>query len=84
MVSRFTGPSLGLLAFAITILAGLYAGNPPVVVLSRSILALFAFCLIGLVLGKAAQAVVSEYERKRREEFERSHQAAPPNPASTR
>ena len=52
MVARFAGASLGLLAFATTAVAGLYVGNPPTVTLSRSILALFAFCLIGLLLGK--------------------------------
>lgn len=76
MVSRFTGASLGLLAFAITTLAGLYAGNPTTVTLSRSIVALFAFCVIGLLLGRAAQAVVSEYERSRREEVERRLEVA--------
>ncbi len=75
MVPRFTGASLGLLAFATTMVAGLYVGNPPMVTLSRSILALFAFCVIGLLLGRAAQAVVSEYERSRRDEFERRSRA---------
>jgi hypothetical protein len=70
MVARFAGASLGLLAFATTAVAGLYVGNPPTVTLSRSILALFTFCLIGLFLGKAAQAVVAEYERNRRSEIE--------------
>ncbi len=62
MVARLTGAGLGLLAFTITIVAGLLAQNPATVVLSRSILALFLFCFIGLVLGAAAQAVVTEYE----------------------
>ncbi len=84
MVARFAGASLGLLAFAAIAVAGLYVGNPPAVTLSRSILVLFTFCVIGLVLGKAAQAVVSEYERNRksevdsriRAESERAHSAS--------
>lgn len=71
MVARFAGASLGLLAFAITVVAGIYVGNPPTVTLSRSILALFSFCVIGLLLGRAAQAVVAEFERNRRSEIER-------------
>ncbi len=67
MVSRFAGATLGLLAFAVTILAGLWAGNTVTVVLSRAIGALFIFCFIGVALGAAAQAVVNEH-RKRREE----------------
>jgi len=75
MVARFAGASLGLLAFAASTVAGLYVGNPPTVTLSRSILALFAFCIIGLLLGKAAQTVVAEYERNRRSEIERRNRA---------
>jgi|CXWL01.1.fsa_nt_gi hypothetical protein len=75
MVARFAGASLGLLAFATTTVAGLYVGNPPTVILSRSILALFTFCIIGLLLGKASQAVVAEYERNRRAEIERRNRA---------
>lgn len=63
MVARFAGAILGLLAFTISIAAGMLAHNPAEVTLSRSILALFVFCLIGLVLGTVAQAVIAEYER---------------------
>ncbi len=69
MVSRFAGASLGLLAFAITAIAGLLVHNPVMVVLSRSILALVVFCGIGLVLGAAAQIVINEHERSREEEI---------------
>lgn len=71
MVARFSGASLGLLAFAATTVAGLYVGNPPTVILSRSILALFAFCILGLLLGRAAQSVVAEFERNRKAEVDR-------------
>lgn len=64
MVARYTGASLGLLAFAIAAVGGLYAQNPPFVILSRSILALFLFCLLGLLLGTAAQMVIDEHARK--------------------
>ena len=73
MVARFAGASLGLLAFATTLVAGLSVGNPPTVILSRSIFALFTFCVIGLLLGKAAQSVVTEYERTKTAEIERRH-----------
>ncbi len=75
MIARFAGASLGLLAFSTSTVAGLYVGNPPTVTLSRSILALFAFCIIGLLLGKAAQTVVAEYECNRRAEIERRFRA---------
>ena len=69
MVARYTGASLGLLAFTIVVTAGLIAQNPVTVTLSRSIFALFLFCLIGLVLGRIAQMVVAEHEHKRETEI---------------
>jgi hypothetical protein len=69
MVARFTGISLGLLAFAITVTAGLLVRNPVEVILSRSIFALFVFCLIGLLLGGAAQMVIAEYDKDRESEI---------------
>lgn len=77
MLARVAGSGLGLLAFAITLMAGLLVGNPPMVILSRALLALFLFFGIGLLLGAAARLVISEYERKREEEITRpSRQAA--------
>jgi len=63
MVARFTGASLGLFAFSITLIAGLVVQNPFTVTLSRGLIALFTFCLLGLVIGTAADKVLSEHER---------------------
>ncbi len=65
MIPRYLGAGLGFFAFAVSVLAGLYVGNPVTVVLSRSILALFLFLGIGVCLGLAAQAVVNEHARAR-------------------
>lgn len=67
MVSRYTGACLGLLAFAIAVVAGLSVKNPPTLVLSRAVWALAVFCIIGLLLGIIAQAVLSEHRRRREE-----------------
>ncbi len=69
MIARFTGGTLGLLAFTITIIAGVYVGNPVMVTLSRSIWALLVFCCIGLVLGAAAGLVLREHEVSRKREI---------------
>lgn len=69
MVARLSAAGLGLFAFAVAVIGGLIARNSFTVVLSRGILALFAFCLIGLVLGGAAQAVISEHAKRREEEL---------------
>jgi len=76
MVPRYAGASLGLLAFFITITAGLWVRNPVEVILSRSILALFVFCFIGLLLGGAAQMVIAEYERGRESEILKRYREA--------
>ena len=63
MVTRFSGAGLGLLAFAVTTTAGLIAQVPADVILSRSILALFLFCVMGLLLGGVAQRVIDEHRK---------------------
>ena len=81
MVARYAGASLGLLAFSIVVTAGLIARNPVTVTLSRSIFALFLFCLIGLVLGRIAQVVVAEHERKRDTEIRKRYHGMPASAA---
>ena len=66
MVSRYTGACLGLLAFAVTIIAGLVVHNPPTVTLSRAVWALVIFCPLGLAVGACAQGVINEHYRRRR------------------
>lgn len=63
MIPRFASAGLGLFAFAVATLSGLFAGNPVDTILSRSILALFLFCFIGFLLGTVTQMVVSEHEK---------------------
>ncbi len=82
MAARYAGASLGLLAFTIVVTAGLFARNPVTVTLSRSIFALFLFCLIGLVLGRVAQLVVAEHEKKRVMEIRKQYQTAATSAAS--
>ena len=81
MVARYAGASLGLLAFLIVVTAGLIAQNPVTVTLSRSIFALFLFCLIGLVLGRIAQMVVAEHEQKRETEIRKRYHEPSVTPA---
>ncbi len=61
MVARYTGAVLSLFAFGLASVAGLIAGNPPEVVLSRALWALAVFCVIGLAVGATAQMVLGEY-----------------------
>jgi len=76
MLARYAGSTLGLFAFAVAIIAGLSAHNPVTTTLSRSLFALFAFFLIGYVLGSAAQLVVNEHRMRSNEDIERKYQTA--------
>lgn len=79
MAARMVGAALGLFAFAVSVAAGLYVGNPVTVVLSRGILSLFCFFLIGLVVGVAAHHVLVEHVKAResdiRKQFSRATDA---------
>lgn len=61
MIARFSGATLGLLAFTVAALGGLWAGNSVTLTLSRAIGSLVIFCLLGLLLGGAAQVVVNHH-----------------------
>ena len=73
MVPRFAGAGLGFFAFTVAVVAGLFAGNPPTTVLSRGILSLFLFFIIGLVIGQAAQSIILEHQEARNSEIERQY-----------
>jgi membrane protein YqaA with SNARE-associated domain len=65
MIGRYTAAILGLLAFSVSAVVGVVIQNPAEVTLSRAIWALFVFCLIGLVVGGAAQYVINDYAKRR-------------------
>ena len=69
MIARYAGPILGLFAFTVTVSTGLIVQNPVIITLQRAVFALLVFCVLGLVLGWAAQLVVGEYERSREAEI---------------
>ena len=58
---RLCGAALGLLAFAVTLILGLLAGNPVEAVLLKGIWALFIFCGLGLSVGWVACRIIDEY-----------------------
>lgn len=66
---RVSGACLGLFAFAVTILAGLSAGNPATAILSRALWAMGAFFLLGCVLGYIALRVIDEHAIRRHKEL---------------
>lgn len=68
---RLCGAALGLLAFGVTVLLGLAAGNPAEVTLLRAVWAMLVFCVLGLSVGWVACRVLDEHAlRRNRELFE--------------
>jgi thiosulfate reductase cytochrome b subunit len=66
---QVSGACLGLFAFAVTVLAGLAAGNPATAILSRALWAMAAFFLLGCVLGYVALRVIDEHAIRRHREL---------------
>lgn len=65
MLAKLLAGILGLMAFSVCILGGLSAGARAEVAIGRGLKAMVAFCLLGWVIGWAAETVV--YERVRKE-----------------
>lgn len=61
---RRTMGVMGLLAFAITVLGGLSGGNSVEFILPRALWAMGIFCLLGLIVGWAAEMIVQDHQAK--------------------
>ncbi len=73
---RSTGAQIGLLAFTVAIVAGLYAGNSPAVVLTRGLVAMLVGAVVGQLAAWAAKLILRDYLQKRKLEIDREHVAA--------
>jgi len=65
-MSRALGAALGMLGFAVTLIAGLWVHNPVERTLVRALLSAVIFVVIGLLLGGAIELVFAEYLAARR------------------
>jgi hypothetical protein len=75
MLAKLLAGVLGLMAFAVCTFGGLSVGARAEVVIQRGLQAMIVFCLLGWVVGWAAEAVVYERVRKEaREAAEKSRQ----------
>lgn len=60
-VSRLVAATYGLCAFAVAIIAGLAAENPPGRILATGLVALIICNLIGLAIGAIAERTVADH-----------------------
>jgi MFS family permease len=70
---RTTGVQIGLLAFAVASLAGIYAGNPATVILLRALLAMLLGTLIGQAAGWTAKLVLRDHLQRKKLHIDREH-----------
>lgn len=66
---RLCAATLGLFAFAVSIVLGLMTGNPTNVTLVRALWAMLIFCMIGLCVGWVAYRVLDEHAVHRHREM---------------
>lgn len=70
---RSTGVQIGLLAFAVAVIAGVYAGNPATVVMLRALLAMLVGVLIGQAAGWMAKLVLRDHLQRRKLQIDQQH-----------
>jgi hypothetical protein len=80
MLAQLLAGILGLMAFGVCILGALSAGARAEVAMLRGLKAMVAFCLLGWVVGWAAETVV--HERVRKEAQEEAAKTAGPQEAA--
>jgi MFS family permease len=70
---RSTGVQIGLLAFAVATIAGIYAGNPATVVLLRALLAMLLGAVVGQAAGWAAKLVLRDHLQRKKQHIDGKH-----------
>ncbi len=83
LAPRTIAAALGLLAFSVTVLGGLWVRNPVTAILSRGIWAMIVFSIIGLVMGWVVRMVLLEHLAEREKALFTSGESGADEPEST-
>lgn len=67
------GAQVALLAFAVALFAGLYAGNTPTTVLARALLAMVAGLLVGQWVAWVCKQILREHLQQRKVQIDLGH-----------
>ena len=70
---RSIGAQIGLLAFAVGIVAGIYAGNSATVVLVRALLAMLIGAAVGQAVGWAVKALLRDHLQRHKLRIDDEH-----------
>lgn len=80
MLAKLLAGILGLMAFFLCVAGGLVAGTRAEVAIGRGLQAMLIFCLLGWILGWAAESAIHEHVRKEAQkvlaEMEKAEQEA--------
>jgi hypothetical protein len=72
---RTIGAQIGLLAFAVALVAGIYVGNTPTTVLMRALVAMVFGVLAGQSAAWAAKVVLRDHLQQKKLQIDREHLA---------
>ncbi len=72
---RSIAAQIALLSFAVALLAGIYAGNPPLTVLFRALIVMVAGMWIGQLIAWAIKAVLRDSLQRKKLDLDRQHVA---------
>lgn len=78
---RKISAQISLLGFAAAVLAGVYANNPPLVVLLRALLVMFLAGAIAQFAAWTGKLVLREHLSRRKRELDQAHLSASQPPA---
>lgn len=70
---RSIGAQLGLLAFSLALLAGIYAGNSAITVLTRALMIMVVACVLGQLVGWSGKLVLRDHLQRRKLALDREH-----------
>ncbi len=70
---RTTSVQIGLLAFAVAGLAGVYAGNPVSVVLLRALAAMLVATIVGQIAAWTAKLVLRDHLQRKKQQIDQQH-----------
>ncbi|MCH8344603.1 MAG: hypothetical protein IH983_11515 [Planctomycetes bacterium] len=83
VLSNVLAGCFAMAAFAVAILAGLAGGNPPASILLKALIAMIVCYPVGLMIGLAAQRVISDQLEAQQKAVDDEDEAKPAEASAT-
>ena len=75
-MTRSIGVQIGLLAFGMAVVSGLYVGNSATVILTRALVAMILGLILGQMAGWGVKSVLRDHLQRKKLNIDREHLAA--------